>query len=299
MVTIARAAISERFIDTCICLETVELLHVRILIYDAPEAGFVIRSIFKRACPKSSVYRTEIAAGVLTSQLLPCSIVRTTHIHLYQDLQMRLDRIVAEGVGKKFGRRVIFSGVDAIFEAGEVVAVTGHNGSGKSTLLRILAGLLTPSFGRVSGMSEGAEVVADQVTTSTGFVAPYLNVYDSFSARENLQFIGRARRLNPSTRMDEVLARVGLDPRSDAPVSTYSSGMMQRVRLAAAVLHDPSVLMFDEPSSNLDAAGRRVVRELIAQFRSEGKLIVLATNDEDEAAACDRTICVADFVKSP
>ncbi|MBT8401516.1 MAG: ABC transporter ATP-binding protein [Rhodothermia bacterium] len=209
-----------------------------------------------------------------------------------------MDRIVADGVGKKFGRRVIFAGLNATFEAGEVVAVTGHNGSGKSTLLRILAGLLTPSFGRVSGISGGTEVDAEAITPSTGFVAPYLNVYDSFSARENLEFISRARRMNPSPRVEEVLARVGLDPRSDAPVSTYSSGMMQRVRLAAAVLHDPSVLMFDEPTSNLDAAGRSIVRELIAGFRSDGKLIILATNDEDEAAACDRIVCVADFPKS-
>ncbi len=230
--------------------------------------------------------------------MLPCRLPWATHLYQDQYIQMRLDRIVAEGVGKKFGRRVVFAGLNATFDAGEVVAVTGPNGSGKSTLIRILAGLLTPSFGRVTGISNGAEVLAEAITTSTGFVAPYLNVYDSFSARENLEFIARARRVNPSPRTDEVLVRVGLDARSDAPVSTYSSGMMQRVRLAAAVLHNPSVLMFDEPSSNLDAAGRGVVRELIADFRSDGKLIILATNDEDEAAACDRTICVADFPKS-
>ncbi len=212
---------------------------------------------------------------------------------------MRLERIVAEDVGKKFGRRVIFAGLNATFEAGEIVAVTGHNGSGKSTLLRILAGLLTPSFGHVTGIAGGATVVAEKITMSTGFVAPYLNVYDSFSARENLEFIGRARRMNDSSRIDEVLGCVGLDPGSVAPVSTYSSGMMQRVRLAAAVFHNPSVLMFDEPTSNLDSAGRGVVRELIADFRDNGKLVILATNDEAEASACDRVLCVADFPKSP
>ena len=206
-------------------------------------------------------------------------------------------QIVAENVGKKFGRRIIFAQLDATFAGGEVVAITGRNGSGKSTLLRILAGLLSPTYGRVFAVDGQVELGAEKITARTGFVAPYLNVYDSFSARENLEFVVRARRLKPD-RIDKALESVGLNSTLASPVSTYSSGMMQRVRLAAAILHDPDVLMLDEPTSNLDSPGREVVRRLVDGYRSDGRLVILATNDDAEAERCDRQICVGDLATS-
>ena len=212
---------------------------------------------------------------------------------------MRLDRIEAEEVGKRFGRRVVFTRLSASFHGGEVVAITGRNGSGKSTLLRILAGLLTPSSGRVTAYSNGSAMPSDAITPRTGFVAPYLNVYESFSARENLEFIARARGLpRPADRIAGVLGRVGLDAADEAPVSTYSSGMTQRVRLACAVLHEPAVLMLDEPTTNLDPAGRNVVRQMIADHSRGSGLVIVATNDAAEAALCDREIRITDFAFS-
>ncbi|MDX1741515.1 MAG: ATP-binding cassette domain-containing protein, partial [Rhodothermales bacterium] len=91
---------------------------------------------------------------------------------------------------------------------------------------------------------------------------------------------------------------VGLSRAADQEVATYSSGMKQRLKLAMAVIHSPTVLMFDEPSSNLDSAGREVVRTLMETHRDRGRLVLVATNVDDEAALCDRAVNVADFVPS-
>lgn len=209
-----------------------------------------------------------------------------------------LNRLAARDIGKRFGRRFVFRHVDLDFSAGELVAITGPNGSGKSTLLRILAGLLTPTEGRVDSVwSDGTTV--DDLTRRVGFVAPYINVYDSFSATENLAFLARLRRMSePRSTIAGLLDEVGLSRAADQPVATYSSGMKQRLKLAMAVIHDPAVLMFDEPSSNLDSAGRTVVRTLMESHRDRGRIVLVATNVDDEAALCDRSVNVAEFVPS-
>src|SRR5690606_11525309 len=122
-------------------------------------------------------------------------------------------------------------------------------------------------------------------------VAPYLNLYDAFSAEENLGFLARARRLpGADARIAAALERVGLGARGGDFVRTYSSGMRQRLRLAAALLAAPAVLLLDEPTSNLDEAGRAVVAAVAAEHRAAGGVLVVATNDEREAAFCDAAV---------
>lgn len=179
---------------------------------------------------------------------------------------------------------------------GERLAVTGSNGSGKSTLVRIVAGVLAPTRGQVVLQSAGQAVPAAARPFSVGLVAPYLNVYDLYTARENLVFVGRVRGLKHlAPRVEAMLDLVHLRARADERVDTYSSGMKQRVRLAAALLAEPPVLLLDEPTSNLDAAGIRLVEEVLAQQRERGGLALLATNSEAEAALCERRLCVEDF----
>jgi heme exporter protein A len=129
-----------------------------------------------------------------------------------------------------------------------------------------------------------------------GMVAPYLNLYDAFTPRENLRFVARARGLpDYRERIDHVLEDVFLLPRADDPVGTFSSGMKQRMRFAFAFFANPAVLLLDEPTANLDIPGIRMVRGMISSARDEGSVVIIATNDAAEASACDEVICVEDF----
>lgn len=200
----------------------------------------------------------------------------------------------ASKLGKRFGRRRVFRDIDLEVKGGESLAITGHNGSGKSTLVRVLAGVLRPTTGSVTLRVADKEIPREERPFRTGLVAPYLNLYAQFSPAENLRFIARARALTDrEARIAQILRLVGLTEREDDLVATFSSGMVQRVRLAAAVLGDPDVLILDEPTSNLDDAGREVVRRVIDEHRDSGKVVIVATNDAAEAATCDLECPVA------
>ena len=201
-----------------------------------------------------------------------------------------------ERLGHRFGQRILFRKMDWVFEGGTTTAVTGSNGSGKSTLIRILAGLMRPTKGVVTLSVNGTLVAEDVRPLQCGMVAPYLNVYDGFSPRENLGFLAAARgmgRNHPA--IDAALERVQLTDRADDPVSTFSSGMLQRVRLACATLADPPVLLLDEPTATLDESGISVVRHIIDEATRRGNVVIVATNEADEAAACQFTLSVESF----
>lgn len=207
-----------------------------------------------------------------------------------------MPRLVVEDLGKRFGRRVLFRRLSFGLDGGQALAVTGANGSGKSTLLRLLAGVLRPSKGAVTLHLDGRALPAEARPLHTGLVAPYLNVYDGFTAAENLEFLARARRLPAAAaRRTAVLDLVGLADRADDLVATYSSGMKQRVKYAAALLAEPPLLLLDEPTTNLDAAGLAMVERVMAYQRTAGRLLVIATNTAAEAAGCDTEVRIEDF----
>ena len=200
-------------------------------------------------------------------------------------------RLSVEGLAKRYGRRSLFRGLSFELGPGDSLAVTGRNGAGKSTLLQIVAGVRSPTAGTVRLWLRGEEVEPEERPLRTGFVAPYLNLYDPFSARENLDFLARARRLSDAApRIADVLDRVGLGARGDDLVRTYSSGMKQRVRLAAALLTGPSLLLLDEPTSNLDAPGRAVVEDAVRTHCDAGGILLVATNVDHEAALCTQSV---------
>ncbi|PEN09602.1 heme ABC exporter ATP-binding protein CcmA [Longimonas halophila] len=202
-------------------------------------------------------------------------------------------QLTARGLGQQFGRLVLFRDMDFSLHAGTSVAVTGANGSGKSTLLRILLGLLTPTVGEVQLQVEAKAVPRAERVQHMGLVAPYLGVYEALSARENLSFLAKARRVpGADDRIAAVLDRVGLADRADDAVGTYSSGMQQRVKVAAALLHEPPILILDEPSTNLDAPGRSMVRTVQDEHVAQGGLLIVATNHASEAETCDRTVAI-------
>ena len=197
------------------------------------------------------------------------------------------DRLVADRVSMRFGRRRLFDDFSVEVVPGEPLAVVGANGSGKSTLLRVFAGLTAPTGGAVRLEVGGAAVRPEDVPRAVGFVAPALQLYGPLTARENLRFLASARRLaDAERRIAAVLDWVGLGGREDDAVAAFSTGMRQRLRLATALLHDPPVLLLDEPGATLDEAGRSLMTSVIATQ----KIVVVATNDPAEAALCPRRV---------
>jgi heme exporter protein A len=198
-----------------------------------------------------------------------------------------------ESVGKRFGDRTIFRDLHARADEGEILVVTGPNGSGKSTLLGILAGLTRPSRGRACWLEDGRELDAEFRRRELGWVAPDLTLYHELTARENLQFFARVRRLETSSpSIDSLLEQVGLGKRGDDPVRTFSSGMRQRLKYAFALMGSPRVLLLDEPTANLDASGVAMVDGVIRAQRQRG-LLVLATNEPRETEYGDRCLQLA------
>ena len=197
-------------------------------------------------------------------------------------------------VSKRFGSRTVLASVSGTLESGQVLVVAGPNGSGKSTLLNILAGVLRPSRGEVTYRGGDGPVPRARWFERLGMAAPDMSVYEELSALENLHFFARLRGLAVADAvLRDLLVNLGLPAREQTRlVGTYSSGMKQRVKLAQAVLHEPPVLMLDEPSSNLDAAGHEAVAGLVARFRPRAAVAV-ATNDPREIAWGDARIELA------
>lgn len=201
-------------------------------------------------------------------------------------------RVVAGHVSKKFNRRSVFRDISFTVEKGEVFGITGRNGSGKSTLLRIIGGLLTPSGGAMHYVHDGHPVAPERLYQYIGYVAPYLTLYEEFSAGENIALYARLRGLRHDTHdAHRLLERVGLPTDRNDAIRSYSSGMKQRMRLVFAILHEPPLLLLDEPVSNLDSEGVDIVYSLLGEFRTRGT-VILATNDASDIAQCDRCISV-------
>ncbi len=189
---------------------------------------------------------------------------------------------------KVFNRRVVFKDISFEVKSGEVLSITGPNGSGKSTASKMICGVLTPTSGEVILSNGAGRIERDEVYRYVGLVSPYLELYGEFTALENLQIECRARRLPKGNeqKLAETLKLVGLFNRKDDAVKGFSSGMKQRLKYAAALIHDPGVLVLDEPTANLDQAGIDMVLSVIETYRKD-RIVVLATNDSQEAALGD------------
>jgi heme exporter protein A len=192
-------------------------------------------------------------------------------------------RVEFDNVAKRYDMRVVFRGVSGEAVPGKVLVLTGPNGSGKSTLLAILCGLLRPTRGEVRHVDDGSEVPRESWREHVGVVAPAMSVYQELTGLENLRFFARVRGLPEAEAWCvELLERVGLDPGRSTPARGYSTGMLQRLKIAQALLHDPPVLLLDEPGSNLDPAGQDWLEELVGEACASGTTVILATNDRRE-----------------
>ncbi len=197
-------------------------------------------------------------------------------------------RLEAVNLTKKFDRKTIFENVNFELTKKSSVAITGRNGSGKSTLIKIIANLLTQSSGELNLFSDGKKVKKEIVYRYIGFVSPYLNLYDEFTGAENLKIASAIRGISGDN-SDSVLKQVGLFERRHDLLKIYSSGMKQRLKIAFSILHDPYILLLDEPTSNLDLEGVSVVDDIAGGYKKD-RILIIATNDAHEKSLCDSEI---------
>jgi heme exporter protein A len=201
-----------------------------------------------------------------------------------------------ENIEKKFINRLIFRGVNISLKTGSALAVTGRNGSGKSTLVKIFANLINETSGKISFKIGGKELQREKFYRHTGFVAPYLNLYDELTAYENLEFFFKLKSnfSHPEEIINPLLEKVNLHKRKNDEVKSFSSGMKQRLKFAFAVINKPDLLILDEPGTNLDDEGKRLAYSIAEEHKDIGILIV-ATNDKEDTALCNIRINIEDF----
>jgi heme exporter protein A len=181
-----------------------------------------------------------------------------------------------EGLGKAYGDRVALADVTLTVDAGTTLVVFGPNGAGKSTLLRILATLLRPQAGAARVLGRALPDEAWAVRGKVGLLGHEPLLYRELTVRENLRFHARLHGVGPE-RIDDLLERTGMTDRADDPVHTLSRGLTQRAAVCRAVLHDPPLLLLDEPRANLDPRSVELVEPLIG--RGSGRTRVVTSHD--------------------
>ncbi len=203
--------------------------------------------------------------------------------------------LVLEGVRKRYGDLLAVDGLSLEVRRGEILGLLGPNGAGKTTTVGLATGLLRPDEGRVEVAGAGAPSTP-AARGRLGVAPQALALYESLTGRENLAFFGSIQGVGGSAlraRVEEALAFVGLVDRADERVAGYSGGMKRRLNLAAALVHDPEIVLLDEPTVGVDPQSRSLVFENVAALRGRGRTIVYTTHYMEEAERlCDRVAIV-------
>jgi ABC-type multidrug transport system ATPase subunit len=202
-------------------------------------------------------------------------------------------KITLIDAGKRFNRDWIFRHLNYEFQTGHTYAITGPNGSGKSTLLQSIAGAMAISEGSIR-YDNGAPIAPEQAYRHLSLAAPYLQLVEEMTVTEFLHFHAAFKPLLPGISAAGIIRRVGLETAAHKQMRYYSSGMKQRVRLAQALFSDSSLVLLDEPCTNLDTEGIGLYRELIAQYTA-GRLVIVSSNDIQEYEFCEERINITGY----
>jgi ABC-2 type transport system ATP-binding protein len=202
--------------------------------------------------------------------------------------------ITARNISKKFGKNQVLTQVNFDLPGGVIYGISGANGVGKSVFLRILSGLILPDEGEVTVMGKhvGKEI---EFAPSTGILIDSPGFLQSYSGKRNLQFLAGVSGKASEARIIEAIRQVSLNPEDRRPVSTYSTGMCQRLGLAQAIMEDPDLLILDEPTNGLDFDGQREIYSYLVDLRSQGKTILITSHNRDELKIlCDQIFSLSD-----
>ncbi len=202
--------------------------------------------------------------------------------------------ITSKEVSKRFVREFILKGVDLTFESDNSYALLGPNGSGKSTLMQLLSGSISPTKGTITYTLNGKTLPVEQWYKHIGFAAPYLQIVEELTLVEQLRFHQKFKPFLKDLSVDDILGIVGLEKHADKQIAAFSSGMKQRVKLALAILSDVTVLLLDEPATNLDADGVAWYQGLLKDH-SAGRIIIVGSNRQDEYAMCQHHVQISEF----
>lgn len=205
-----------------------------------------------------------------------------------------MSMIEVENLTKEFGETTAVEQLSFHVDEGEIFGFLGPNGAGKTTTMRMLCCLISKTSGvaRIAGYDTDSDADSLKIRKIIGLVPDDVGLYDELSALENLDFYGKLYECGEQQRRESIekyLRMMGLWEKKDQPVGGFSKGMRQKVALARALVHDPTLLFFDEPTANLDPEAAKAVRNLILDLKQRGKTIFLNTHDLDEAQRiCDR-----------
>jgi len=204
------------------------------------------------------------------------------------------DAVSVEDVSRHYGRRRALAHVTLRAERGQILGLFGPNGAGKSTLLSVMSTLLRPSTGRVAYGTHTVEGTGDALRGAIGVLGHDLFLYADLTARENLRFFGKLYGLDHlDRRVSDALDLARLSDRADDRAGSFSRGLRQRLALERALLHQPRLVLLDEPFTGLDDESAQVLIDRLKTLREAGAIVVMATHDFDTAeAVVDRSICV-------
>lgn len=201
---------------------------------------------------------------------------------------MQMIDVTVQSLCKSYGSKEVLSNLT--FRSKKMtIGIAGSNGSGKSTLLQCLGGLLRPSSGTIEWKIENQSVETALLKEKAGYLAPYVELYEELSGFENLSFLADVRGIT-RTNVVNAIEFSQSETFAEQPYGSLSTGQRQRLKLAAALLHSPSVLMLDEPGSNLDKQGFDLLTKLIENQTRAGGIVILASNQPQELSLCEQII---------
>jgi ABC-2 type transport system ATP-binding protein len=202
--------------------------------------------------------------------------------------------IAVSGITKRFGEKTVVDRLDLRVNRGEIFGFLGPNGSGKTTFIRMLCGLLTPDAGEGTCLGYNVRTQQREIREHVGYITQKFSYYEDLSIRENLEFVARLY-ATPHRRqvVDAALERLGLAGRSQQLAGALSGGWKQRLALAAALLHEPKLLLLDEPTAGVDPKARRDFWDQIHRLAAEGLTVLITTHYMDEAERCHQLAYLA------